>query len=151
MTETLKLTEPATSADFYRQNVLAIFTAAEVRSELKIFQKTLELDESPESLKMDNDEWEDVINDLATCLGPILESEGLNIWNKTATDRDRAALAAQVDSALKALNAAEKAEDESGSPTGLLLPVSFARRVHKLLGFGELPVAWVRTLTVSSF
>ena len=151
MTEPLKLTEPATSADFYRQNVLALFTAKEIRSELRIFQKTLELDENPESLKMDNDEWEDIINDLATCLGPILEKEGLNVWNETATERDRAALAAQVDSALKALDAAEHAVDDSGSPTGILLPVSFARRVHKLLGFGELPVAWVRTLTVSSF
>ena len=151
MTEPLKFTEPATSADFYRQNVLAIFTAKEVRAELVTFRNTLGLDDAPESLKMDNDEWEDIINDLASCLGPILESEGLSVWNETATDRDRAAVADHVHWALKALDTAETAEDDSGSPTGLLLPVSFARRVHKLLGFGELPLAWVRTLTVNRF
>ena len=151
MTETEQLEDPATSADFFRQNVLAIFNVEEIQSELKALRATLQLDENPEPLKLDNDEWEDIINDLVTCLGPIFESEGLKVWNETATDRDRLAVAQQVRRALSALEAAKNVVDDSGSPTGLLLPVSFARRVDKFLGFGELPVAWVRTLSVTRY
>mgnify|MGYP006865036714 CR=1 FL=1 len=151
MTECEPIQEPATSASFFRQNVLAIFTVEEIQAEIKALRTTLELDENPESLKLDNDEWEDIINDLVSCLGPILEGEGLNTWNETATDRDRAAVAQQIHRALSALDAAKTVVDDSGSPTGLLLPVSFARRVDKLLGFGELPVAWVRTLAVTRY
>lgn len=151
MSETEQLIEPAASASFFRQNVLAVFTVDEIRSELKSIRITLNLDENPEPLQLDNDEWEDIINDLVSCLGPILESEGLNIWNESATDRDRAALAQQICRGLAALENAEDSVDVSGSPTGLLLPVSFAKRVHKLLGFGELPVAWVRILPLARF
>ncbi len=133
------------------REALSICSYKEVEGELKALHKLLGVSANPPTVDMEDSEWESVISDLITCLGALLETDSVKQWARTTTDRERGAVAYQIHRALKAVRHAARCVDNTGPATGLLMPISLARRVKVLLGLGVLPVAWVRNLDLLGF
>jgi hypothetical protein len=134
-----------------RSNVLFLFTFDEIENELLTIRKAMALPAKPTGVTMDDEDWEPVIIDLLVRLGDRLETDTLAEWARNLPDDSRMMVAEQIRRALAAARRARRIVDSVGSGSGLLLPALFQRRMQAILGFAELPIAWVRKLDVLRF
>lgn len=153
-----RITRIDTPADSWRAflshgvGALTIIPFVTLRAELLALRKALALPASADMPKdLDEEEWGDIITDLTSGLGPVLETDICQSVGRGLGSTQRDALAFQLRRVLRALQHAETCVDATGSATGALLPLAFARRIEVLLGQGVLPLAWVRQIDVLKF
>ncbi|MBI5782348.1 MAG: hypothetical protein HZA69_01240 [Gammaproteobacteria bacterium] len=139
--------------DLPREYAFAVFSAEEIREEMRRLKKALETAPGIAPDDFTNEEWRGLIAGLRLHLGPAEpRNDSLREWAHGATDRERLALAYQVRRALSALAYAPGIYGSDYDPTTIvLLPVSYAQRIELLLGTGVLPVAWIRRLDLLKF
>lgn len=122
---------------------LSVFPLDALRAELLALSRTLDLPRDPRPLPpMDSAEWAALITDFIDTLGPSAGSGAAATWRGAATPTALQVVAVGLQQALVALRADYR--DQSGPPTGALLPTSFARRIDVLFGSEKLPLVWVR-------
>jgi hypothetical protein len=142
---------PGQKFHLLRREALALFPLADLCEELLALRKALGLrarNKPPDDIE--ETEWHSIAMDLTITFGPVFSDAACAAWAQRATERDRQALAVQLQRALRAVNDASSLVDSIGSAvTGALLPISFSQRVLVLLGSGDLPVAWVRCIAVT--
>lgn len=131
-------------------DAMALFTPAQIKTEIKsLSKKLLPLDNVEADLS--DDEWNLLINNFLLCIGLMPGNESVDDIQMLTTDEERYLIHQQLKKVVAALDYASRCVDAQSSPTGLLLPVSYQSRLRYLLGYGQLPVAWVRTLDILKF
>ncbi|EJX5188438.1 hypothetical protein ACGG0V_004587 [Salmonella enterica] len=145
-------TEPAVSISTtgILSEAMAIFTPGQITSELNLLIALLGAPvPSPESLT--DEKWESIVSGFVGLLGFQNDTDMLRRAVELTTDSSRAYLAYQALRALEATKYSAEVIDHQSAATGLLLPASYCSRVRMLIGYSQLPVAWVRVLDVNKF
>ncbi len=144
-------------ADSLRENpprfpdAMTLFTPEQIKNELLSLSKQL-LPVRRTQRKMTDESWTALLVQLLECLG--FSSENGSVTDcllDSTTPNDRWLMQQLLNRAIAAVEYSDQCVDEQGAATGLLLPISYRTRIEWLLGFGKLPVAWVRTLDVLKF
>lgn len=132
---------------------LSVFSVEEIRDEMRRLGKALGIAPGAGPPELMDDEWQEIIISLCSSVGASEpRSDSVREWVRGATDRERLALAYQIQRALSALAYAPGIYGSDYDPTTtVLLPVSYAQRIELLLGTGALPVAWIRRLDLLKF
>ena len=98
-----------------------------------------------------DEEWQDLIEDLARHLGSKPGTGREQEWLQSATSSEQQAVGYQIARALAAVRDARRASDGTSGISGLLLPAEFSTRILLLLGLAQLPAAWVRRTNLLYF
>lgn len=99
----------------------------------------------PDAIEISEEAWERL---MAAVIGHLPESGSVE-WIAQLSSRDRQAVQARVSQARRALKEAARTEAAGARTTTALVPSERSSRLELLLGYGELPIAWVMRLDVA--
>jgi len=133
------------------QSPLFVIAIDTLEAELAALHKALQLPANAEAPDMEDDEWQEVMERIIDTLPPTASTDSGKTAAHLLAERERQAVAHRMTQACRALRYASGCVDGASNASGLLLPVSYAHRVREVLGYGNLPLAWVRAIDVARF
>lgn len=132
------------------KEAISVFSIDSIENELLSLAGKLELSlDTNVDIDISEYDWHTIISDFLQHLGASSEIDTYTILS-LQNDLQVQTLSFRFQQALKSLKLARYYVDEKGLATGLLLPISFAKRIELLIALAQLPLAWVRVLDIHS-